>query len=588
MMLRLSYGIINFQRYNNDNIRKRINTQLCRRQLSFLTYCRLCQNDHGKKTTFFHTYKNDYESYEKGKKSQLHRPIHGAFTKTSTSSSLRRRSASSLKMIVSNERDCVDVNMRATRVHLNWATKVIPGTDPDRPQKVCQDGHFNHRFCLSGASSTTSKTIPDSDNLPDKVPERNEHSSQQQWYTVMGIMDGHGLKGHILTRFLCDILPKRIEECMNRNLCFYANSRNEEIDPQTSLIIEEIEGKLISLGGAHIDELFSPIFAMQQKGANEKNQRQEIDEIESSMNSNKYVLNCCIQRALVEAFHLAHHDARVDPSIPAGRSGTTCIVTVVDESNQMMYVANVGDSRAIYCMTGASANEGRNIDSNSDINSMTCSSSSSSNNYTVIPLTNETTTSIPKELERVSAKEGRIDGSGNVFYGPVGIAMTRALGDAVMLRAGVLPTPIVRVFDLWGNDVTRDPRNHESDILERDRLEDAKSKEGAPTIINDDHNLLRCVVMATDGIFDVMKNEDVSNILQNTLEDSDERIHKRYKEGFSETSIVPNNANHTQLAEIFANQIAVAARERWGADLPLDVKADDITCMVLLITEDNN
>ena len=47
-----------------------------------------------------------------------------------------------------------------------------------------------------------------------------------------------------------------------------------------------------------------------------------------------------------------------------------------------------------------------------------------------------------------SCPQARIDGRGNDFWGPVGIAMTRALGDAILLRAGVLPWPIVDRYEL--------------------------------------------------------------------------------------------------------------------------------------------
>ena len=42
--------------------------------------------------------------------------------------------------------------------------------------------------------------------------------------------------------------------------------------------------------------------------------------------------------------------------------------------------------------------------------------------------------------------EGKIDSGGNIWYGPVGFANTRSLGDAVMLRARVLSTTYVTCF----------------------------------------------------------------------------------------------------------------------------------------------
>jgi len=47
----------------------------------------------------------------------------------------------------------------------------------------------------------------------------------------------------------------------------------------------------------------------------------------------------------------------------------------------------------------------------------------------VMALSIETTTGVEDERKRIEDGEGRIDGSGNVWYGPVGIAMTRARHD---------------------------------------------------------------------------------------------------------------------------------------------------------------
>ena len=70
---------------------------------------------------------------------------------------------------------------------------------------------------------------------------------------------------------------------------------------------------------------------------------------------------------------------------------------------------------------------------------------------------------------------GRLD-TLRVTYGPVGIAMTRALGDSVMIRAGVIPTPIVETYRIFNKT---------------------------------------SLVLATDGIWDVLSNRDVTNIIIN-------------------------------------------------------------------------
>merc|ERR1712226_998773 len=54
-----------------------------------------------------------------------------------------------------------------------------------------------------------------------------------------------------------------------------------------------------------------------------------------------------IRRALVRAFHLAQQDAQRDKNVPTSTSGCTCVVCFLDEVQQKIYVAHVGDSLAV-------------------------------------------------------------------------------------------------------------------------------------------------------------------------------------------------------------------------------------------------
>ena len=83
---------------------------------------------------------------------------------------------------------------------------------------------------------------------------------------------------------------------------------------------------------------------------------------------------------------------------------------------------------------------------------------------TVTPLSQATTVEMPIERQRIERGEGAVTGN-NVFYGPVGIAMTRVLGDAVMLRAGVVPTPFVKSFFRKKGDVIVLATDGVSDVL---------------------------------------------------------------------------------------------------------------------------
>jgi serine/threonine protein phosphatase PrpC len=101
-----------------------------------------------------------------------------------------------------------------------------------------------------------------------------------------------------------------------------------------------------------------------------------------------------IQEILIETFESAHLAARMDESVPAGRSGTTCVVTVIDTESGMIFTGNVGDSRAILAVKDSD-------DSDSE--------------WRVMPLSTETTTEREDERARIERNEGRIDSGGNVW-----------------------------------------------------------------------------------------------------------------------------------------------------------------------------
>jgi serine/threonine protein phosphatase PrpC len=96
--------------------------------------------------------------------------------------------------------------------------------------------------------------------------------------------------------------------------------------------------------------------------------------------------------------------------------------------------------------------------------------------------------------------------------------MTRALGDAVMLRAGVVPTPIVQSFPI------------------QEEVKDTSF-----------------VILMTDGISDVLSNSDLAQLV--------------FQQSSLETTI------QTILDE---------ARRKWIGELPiLEEKVDDMSCVLL-------
>lgn len=110
--------------------------------------------------------------------------------------------------------------------------------------------------------------------------------------------------------------------------------------------------------------------------------------------------------------------------------------------------------------------------------------------------------------------------------------MTRSLGDAVMLQAGVLPIPIITKQEL--------------------------AKEANTTYYF-------CV--GSDGVFDVLTNNRVADIVTKTAFNTTET-----------SSVEPPTMDAAAL------EVCNQAREAWTADLPVETKVDDVTCVVAKCT----
>ena len=305
-----------------------------------------------------------------------------------------------------------------------YGVSSVAGTDPDRPAKVNQD----RAFCKTEGG-----------------------------IVVMGVLDGHGREGHLVTDYFQERLPRRILQQLG------ASAPLQEDDDETFLRqLEQQKRDIIDLGGAD----------------------PERD------------LKCKTEtgQALIDAFLLAQLDARRADGIPTGRSGTTAVVCCISEHNDRLTIttASAGDSRAFL------------LPLNTDGSPLEW-------------LAPTTTTRDPSERARIERCQGRIDASGNVFYGPVGIAMTRSLGNAVMLRAGVLPVPKITTWD-------------------------------APLTPNSTEFLAGC---CTDGISDVFRDADaLAAVVRQELDD---------------------DLSHV------AHGICSRARQAWLADLPIETKVDDCT-----------
>ena len=324
-------------------------------------------------------------------------------------------------------------------------------------------------------------------------------------YLCCGIFDGHGKHGHDVTKFMAQQLPKTIQQQLDTPSP--VKELEETMERPTLGTWKRDSGSCIN-GLNDVDD-----------DSHNGNNNYDDDQKKNQFRP--------IHEALINSFHSIHYDAIQDPSIKSGRSGTTCVVCMIEENQNerkdccRVHIASVGDSRAILVTSGNIDDKDFDVGGGSKV-------------VNAKSLTKETTVLLPLERARIEQCEGTIRGS-NVFYGPVGIAMTRALGDSVMLRAGVIPTPVVGTFDF-----------------------------GSPSKGKDEEKLTNTIILATDGVWDVLSNDQVANIVVTAgeKEDGDD-----------------NNG-----VQSVAKDIALVAKRMWlRSDLPIvdEPVMDDITVMVI-------
>ncbi|KAL6987909.1 hypothetical protein U1Q18_013655 [Sarracenia purpurea var. burkii] len=161
---------------------------------------------------------------------------------------------------------------------------------------------------------------------------------------------------------------------------------------------------------------------------------------------------------LIKSFQEVDDDLCVDAAIDAYCSGTTAVAVL--KQGDHLVIANLGDSRAVLCTRG------------------------DKNQFVSVQLTVDLKPNLPNEAERIKNCEGRVfamDEEPEVFriWMPEencpGLAMARAFGDFCLKDFGLISTPEVYYRKLTNND--------------------------------------EFVVLATDGVWDVLSNNDVIKIV---------------------------------------------------------------------------
>eukprot|EP00594_Rhizosolenia_setigera_P001585 CAMPEP_0178946810 /NCGR_PEP_ID=MMETSP0789-20121207/4490_1 /TAXON_ID=3005 /ORGANISM="Rhizosolenia setigera, Strain CCMP 1694" /LENGTH=558 /DNA_ID=CAMNT_0020626839 /DNA_START=189 /DNA_END=1865 /DNA_ORIENTATION=- len=149
------------------------------------------------------------------------------------------------------------------------------------------------------------------------------------------------------------------------------------------------------------------------------------------------------KKALIETFLQIEDNIENDPFLEALYCGTTACVVLVRQN--VLYIANIGDSRAILS---------RRMRRNKH----------PSTTRQTIELTQDQKPNLQSEKERIENEYGGYVSPGNSNTGiparvwssvdkrDLGLAMSRSLGDLSLKKSGVIATPVVSSYELHGDE----------------------------------------------------------------------------------------------------------------------------------------
>ncbi len=237
-----------------------------------------------------------------------------------------------------------------------------------------------------------------------------------------------------------------------------------------------------------------------------------------------------VATALSRAFDYAEQRLESEESnIDCTVSGTTAVFVLLDRT--MLYCANVGDSRAVLgrkgnAWTSNSPTPGSKPGYIENVPIDPDGALTPGGSYTAIPLSFDHKPTRADEKQRIQDAGGRVDAWQSCDVGAErvwlkdsrtpGLAVTRSFGDFIVRDIGVIAQPEIYSLPLSAND--------------------------------------RFIVIASDGVYEFLSNEDVIAIVS------------KYRENGT-----PQSA---------AEEVVKVAAERWIDD---DSVIDDISCIVVFV-----
>ena len=267
-------------------------------------------------------------------------------------------------------------------------------------------------------------------------------------YKFLGVCDGHGDDGQIISEYLKNILPeelnkelKKIISGENKRLSILESilQRNRNEEKNSSELKNEEKGFLIeNLEKIEkIKELFKKVFISTNLKLIEEN----------------YMLNL-------------------------ENSGSTCISVFLQKTKiNKIYIANVGDSRAIVIK------DSKNNNDNWSFEQLSRDHKASEKDEA------ERILNHGGEIQQIQNENGEYEGPLRIFMkdeeGP-GLAMTRSFGDVIGSVIGIIAEPEVKEYILKEED--------------------------------------RAIIIASDGLWEYVSNEEVAQIVKNLINKKDANL----------------------------------------------------------------
>ena len=276
----------------------------------------------------------------------------------------------------------------------------------------------------------------------------------------IGVCDGHGEFGHHVSNYLRNFLPKQLEKSIKK---FYKKEESS-----ISLLQKEMSGYC----NPNVNSSQN-IDSLDNRDNNDNDIFEKMKNIfeKSFSKTDKNLSQYC------QKLNEKENSEQEEESIfNVEYSGSTCISLLLKEKNiNKIYIANVGDSRAIVI---------KELENQ---------------NYSSFQLSRDHKPTEEDEAQRVLDYDGEIekieDDDGN-WTGPLrvwvkgsdgpGLAMTRSFGDEIGASVGVVSVPEVGEYKIKEED--------------------------------------KAIIIASDGLWEYMSNEDVTKIVKNLIGQKDPNI----------------------------------------------------------------